>query len=215
MHLRVGQKNVWTEEYVDKEEQDGIEGIDAIEEEEEEHYLDGEDESQFEGKDWDNEEDDDEDVDEEGDKDEFECEIAEFPAKGPQHTFSQHQYYKLQQKSEDGEIPITELVSQTHADMFRLHLCKNRGPRRLKYWQHLGSKRNVGFRLTQHWKSWRLRAQWLCSQGHRYRRRWQRHSLHGKQKAIRRYQQFPGTDESDDGVDENIMGFHGGTNTLF
>lgn len=215
MHLRLGQKNLWTEEYVDKEEQGGMDGIDAIEEEE--HYLDGEDEGQIEGRDWDNEEKEDgedEDVEEEVDKDELEWEIAEFPSKAPQHTFSQHRYYKPQQKT-DGDVPIKDPVPQTHADMFRPHLGKNRGPRRLRHWQHLGSHRSVGFRLTQHWKNWRLRAQWLCSQGHRYRRRWQSHSVHGKRKAIRRYQQLLGTDDSDDGVDENITGFHGGTNTLF
>lgn len=215
MHLRLGQKNVWTEEYVDKKEQGGMDGVDAIEEEEEEHYLDGEDEGQFEGRDLDNEEEDgeDEDVEEEGDKDELEWEIAEFPSKAPQHTFSQHQYYKLHQKTGDSDVPTRDPVPQTHADMFRHHLSKYRGPRRLR--QHLGSHRSVGFRLTQHWKSWRLRAQWLCSQGHRYHRRWQRHSMHVKRKAIRRYRQLLGNGDSDDGVDENITGFHGGTNTLF
>lgn len=213
MQLRLGQKSVWTEEYVDKEEQGGMDGVDAIEQEEEEHDLDAEDEGQFEGRDWDNEEEDgeDEDVEEEGDKDEVEWNIAEFPSKVPQHTFSQHQYYKLQQKTEDGDVPVKDPVPQTHADIFRPHLGRNRAPRRLRHWQHLGSHRSVGFRLTQHWKSWRLRAQWLCSQGHRYHRRFQRHSMHSKRKAIRRHQQLLGTD---DDVDESIMGFHGGTNTL-
>lgn len=215
MQLRLGQKNVWTEEYVDKEEQGGMDGVDAIEEEGEEHCLDGEDEGQFE--DNEEEEEDGEDVEEEGDKDELELEweIAEFPYKAPQHTFSQHQYYKPQQKTEDCNVPVKDLVPQTHADMFRPHLGRSRGPRRLRHWQHIGSRRSVGFRLTQHWKSWRMRAQRLCSQGHRYHHRWQRHSVHSKRKAIRRYQQLLNTDDRDDGVEENITGFHGGTNTLF
>lgn len=220
MQLRLGQKNVWTEEYVDKEEQGGMDGVDSIEEEEEEQYLDGENKGQLPGRDWDNEDEEnceDEDVEEEGDKDELELEweIAEFPSKAPEHTFSQHQYYKPQQKTEDGDVTVKDPVPQTLTDMFRPHLGRNRGPRRLRYWQHLGSHRSIGFRLTQHWKSWRLRAQWLCSQGHRYHRRWQRHNVHSKRKAIRRYQQLPGTDDRDDGVDKNITGFHRGRHTLF
>lgn len=220
MHLRLGQKNVWTEEYVNKEEDgrmDRVEAIDAEEEEaEEEHYLDGEDKCQFEGRDWDNEEEeerDDEDVDEEGDKDELKWEIAEFPPKFPQQPYSQHQYYKPLPITEDSDVPVKDPIPQTHADMFRPHLGRSRGQRRLRHWQHLRSHRSVSFRLTQHWKSWRLRAQWLCSQGHRYHQRWQRHSLYGKRKAIKRHQQSSGTDGKDDCVDENIAGYHGGIYT--
>lgn len=215
MHLRLGQKNVWTEEYVNKEEERGMDGVEAIDtEEEEQHYLDGEDKGQFEGRDWGNQEEEDDDVEEEGDKDELEWEIAEFPSKAPQHIYSQHQYYKPQQKTEDGNVPIKDPVPETHTDMFRPHLGRNRGPRRLRHWQHLRSHRSVGFRLTQHWKSWRLRAQWLCSQGHRYHRRWQTR-VYSKRKAIKRYQQLLGTDGKDDCDDENITGFHGGAYSLF
>lgn len=219
MQLRLGQKNVWTEEYVDQEEQGAMDGVDAVEEEEEEeeeHCLDGEDKGPFEGRDWENEEEEedgeDEDGEEEGDKNELEWEVAEFPSKAPQHTFSQHQYYKPQEKTEDGGVPVKEPVPQTHADTFRPHLGRNRASRRLGHWRHFGSHRSVGFRLTQHWKSWRLRAQWLCSQGPRYQRRWQRHSVHSKRKAIRRYQHLL---SADDGAEEKITGFHGGTNTFF
>lgn len=223
MHLRLGQKNVWTEEYVDKEEEGGMDGVEAIEaeeeqEEEEKHCLDGEEKGQFEGRDWENEEEEeegeDEDVEEEGDKDELDWEIAEFPSKVPQHTYSQHQYYKLQQKAEDDDIPVKDPVPQTQADIFRPPLGRNRGPRRLRHWQHVRTHKGIGFRLTQHWKGWRLRAQWLCSQGHRYHRRWQRHSMYGKRRAIKRYQQLPGTDGKDDCLDEDIAGFHGGTHTI-
>uniref|UniRef100_H2RXA4 SUMO specific peptidase 3b n=1 Tax=Takifugu rubripes TaxID=31033 RepID=H2RXA4_TAKRU len=155
MHLRLGQKNVWTEEYVDKEEG----GMDGVENEEEE------------------EEGEDEDVEEEGEKDELEWEVAEFPSKALQHTYSQHQYYKLQQKTEDHDVPAKDPVPQTHADIFRPPLGRNRGLRRLRPWPHMRTHRGIGFRLTQHWKGWRLRAQWLCSQGHRYHRRWQRHNV--------------------------------------
>lgn len=197
-------------------------GVDAIEEDEEEHCLDGKEEGQFKGKNLVNEEEDDDEDENVKDKEdmndlELEWEIAEFPFKAPQHAFSQHQYYKLQQKTEDSNVLVKDPIPQTHADMFRSHHRRNRGSRRLRlrHWQHLGSYRSAGFRLTQHWKSWRLRAQWICSQGHRYHRRWQRQSVHSKRKAIRRYQQLLSTDDRDDGVDENIMGFHGGTNTFF
>lgn len=218
---------MWTEQYVDKREQGEMDGVDAIKENEEEHCLHGEEEGQFKSKNWVNEEEEEEDDDndenenakEKGDMDdlELEWEIAEFPSKAPQHAFSQHQYYKLQQKTEDGNVLVKDLVPQNHADMFRSHRRMNKAPRRLRlrHWQHFGSYRSVGFRLTQHWKSWRLRAQWICSQGHQYHRRWQRHNVHSKRKAIRRYQQLLSTDDRDDGVDENIAGFHRGTNTYF
>lgn len=221
MHLRLGQKNVWTEEYVDKEEEGGMDGVEAIEaEEEEKHCLDGDEKGQFEGRVWEDEEEEGEDEDveeeEEGDKDELEWEIAEFPSKVPQHTYSQHQYYKLQQKADDDDddIPVKDPVPQTQADIFRPPLGRNRGPRRLRHWQHVRTHKGIGFRLTQHWKGWRLRAQWLCSQGHRYHRRWQRHSMYAKRRAIKRYQQLPGTDGKDDCLDEDITGFHGGTHTI-
>ncbi|XP_070849190.1 sentrin-specific protease 3b [Chaetodon trifascialis] len=203
MHLRLGQKEkVWTGEYVDNEEEDGMGRIEAIGDDEEENNLDGEDEGEFEGKGWDNnEEEKEEEVEEEGDQAEVEWEIPDFPSQSSQHPHSQeHQHYGPQQKVEEGgDVTVEDTVSQAEAgDLLKSHLSRYRAPRRLKRWQHLRSHGGLGFRLTQHWKSWRQRAQWVCSQGHRWNRRGQRYSLYGKQRRIKRYQQSPYTDGEDD-----------------
>lgn len=210
MHLRLGQKDkVWTGEYLDQEEKDAVGRIEAMDEEEEEHCLDGEDKGEFEGKGWDDneEEEDEEEVEEEGDQAELEWEIPEFPHS--QH----HQYYGPQQKAEeDGDVTVEDAVSQAESvEVFRSHLSRNRALRRLRRWQRLRSHGGLGFRLTQHWKSWRQRAQWVCSQGHRYNRRWQRYSLYGKQRRIKRYQQSPYTDGEDDSNDERFTVSERGT----
>ncbi|XP_059210974.1 sentrin-specific protease 3-like isoform X2 [Centropristis striata] len=224
MHLRLGQKEkVWTGEYVEEEEEgeeDGMGRIKAMGDEEEENNLD---EVEFEGKCWDNneeeeedeeeeeeEEEDEEELEDEGDDAELEWEIPDFPSESTQHPHSQqqHLHHGPQEKAGEGAgVPVEDIVSQAQAgDLFRSHLSRYRALRRhrLRRWQRLRSHGGVGFRLTQHWKSWRQRAQWLCSQGYRYSRRGQRHNLYGKQRRIKRYQQSPYTDEEDDSNDERF-----------
>uniref|UniRef100_A0A3B4TKI5 SUMO specific peptidase 3b n=1 Tax=Seriola dumerili TaxID=41447 RepID=A0A3B4TKI5_SERDU len=217
MHLRLGQKEkVWTREYVDKEEDDGMGGIEAIgdDDDEEENNLDGEDKGEFSGKDWDNNEEEDEDeeeeeeeVEEEGDQAEVEWEIPDFPFQSTHQPHSQpHPHYGPQQKAEDGgDVTVEDSLSQAEAgDLFRSHLSRYRALRRLRRWQRLRSHGGLGFRLTQHWKSWRQRAQWVCFLGHRWSRRGQRYNLYGKQRRIKRYQQSPYTDGEDDSTDERF-----------
>ncbi|XP_023279683.1 uncharacterized protein LOC111668009 [Seriola lalandi dorsalis] len=218
MHLRLGQKEkVWTREYVDKEEDDGMGGIEAIgdDDDEEENNLDGEDKGEFSGKDWDNneeededeEEEEEEDVEEEGDQAEVEWEIPDFPFQSTHQPHSQpHPHYGPQQKAEDGgDVTVEDSLSQAEAgDLFRSHLSRYRALRRLRRWQRLRSHGGLGFRLTQHWKSWRQRAQWVCFLGHRWSRRGQRYNLYGKQRRIKRYQQSPYTDGEDDSTDERF-----------
>ncbi|XP_035531364.1 sentrin-specific protease 3-like isoform X1 [Morone saxatilis] len=210
MHLRLGQKEkVWTGEYVD-EEDDGMGRIEEIGDEEEENNLDGEeeDEGEFEGKAWDNNDGDEEeeDVEEEGDQAEVEWGIPDFPSQSTQHPHSQqHQHGPEQKAEEGGDVIVEDTVSQAEAgDLFRSHLSRYRALRRLRRWQRLRSHGGLGFRLTQHWKSWRQRAQWVCSQGHRWNRRGQRYSLYGKQRRIKRYPQSPDTDGDDDSYDERF-----------
>ncbi|AWO95796.1 putative sentrin-specific protease 5-like [Scophthalmus maximus] len=144
MHLRLGQKEkVWTREYPDEEDEDGMGGIEAIGDEEEENNLDGEDKGEFE---------------------------------------------------EDS-------LSQAEAgDLFRSHLSRYRALRRFRRWQRLRS--HGGLRLTQHWKSWRQRAQRVCFLGQRWSRRAQSYNLYGKQRRIKRYQQSPYMDGEDDSNNE-------------
>lgn len=201
MHLRLGQKEkAWTGEYVDKE--DGMGRIEPIGDE---NYLDGEEEGEFEGEVWNNnedeEEEEEEELEEDGDQVEVECEIPDFPSQSAQHPHSQqYQHYGPQQKPEEGgDVPVEDTVSQAGSgNLFRSHLSRYRAVKRLRRWQRLRSG-GLGFRLTQHWKSWRQRAQWVCSQGHRWSRRGQRYNLYGKQKKIKRFQQPPYTDGEDEG----------------
>lgn len=188
----------------------------AIGDEEEENNLDGEDEVEFEGKGWDNNEEeeeeeeeeyDEEDEEEDGDEAEVEWEIPDFPSQSTLHPHSQqHQHHGPQQQAnEGGDVPVEDGVSQAEAgDLFRSHFSRFRAQRRLRRWQRLRSHRGLGFRLTKHWKSWRQRAQWVCSQGYRYSRRGQRHDLNGKQKRIKRYQRSPYVDGEDDSNDERF-----------
>ncbi|XP_031135353.1 sentrin-specific protease 3b [Sander lucioperca] len=218
MHLRLGQKEkVWTGEYVEEDEdedEDGMGMIKPIGDGDEENNLDGEDELEFEGKGWDNNEEEEEEGDEEeeyevedeGDEEELEWEVPEFPSQSAQHPHSQqhHQQHGPQQKAEEGgDVPGEHPVSQAKAgDVFRSHLSRHRALRRLRRWQRLRSHGGLGFRLTKHWKSWRQRAQWVCSQGHRYGRRGQRHNLYGKQRRTKRYRQY--SDGEDDTNDERF-----------
>lgn len=146
-------------------------------------------------------------MEEEGDQAEVEWEVPVFSSQSTLHPHSQqHQHYGTQQKArEDGNVTVEDTVSQAEAgNLFRSHISRYRALRRLRRWQRLRSHGGLGFRLTHHWRSWRQRAQWVCSQGHRWSRRGQRYNLYGKQKRIKRYQQSPYTDGEDDGNDERF-----------
>ncbi|XP_028419786.1 sentrin-specific protease 3b [Perca flavescens] len=225
MHLRLGQKEkVWTGEYVEEDEDEdededgmGMGMIKPVADEDEENNLDGEDELEFEGKGWDNneeeeqddEEEEEDEVEDEGDEEELEWEVPEFPSQFTQPPHSQqqhHQHHGPQQKAEEGgDVPGEHPVSQAKAgDVFRSHLSRYRAQRRLRRWQRLRSHGGLGFRLTKHWKSWRQRAQWVCSQGYRYSQRRRRHTLYGKQRRTKRYRQSPYSSGEDDPNDERF-----------
>lgn len=219
MHLRLGQKEkVWTGEYVDEEEEeeDRMDRIEAIGEEDDENNLDGEDD--YEGKGWDNnedeEEEEDEDVDDEGDHEGLEWDVPEFSSQSdpPSHPH----YGPQQQVEEGGDAPVEDAVSRAEArDLLRFSLSRNRSLRRLKRWQRLRTRRGLGIRLIQHWKSWRQRAQWVNSQGNRVGRRMQRYSLYGKQRRTKRYRQSQYTDGEDDSDSEMYTESDRGTRLLY
>ncbi|XP_008291138.1 sentrin-specific protease 3-like [Stegastes partitus] len=206
MHLRFGQKEkVWTGEYVDEEE-DGMGGIEAIGDEEEVNNLDGKEMCEFEGKGWENNEDEEEEqeVEEDGNQDEEEWEIPDFPFQSTEYPHSQqHKHHGPQQKAEKvGVATVEDTVSQAEAgDLFRSHLSRYNALRRLRRLQRL---RSHGFRLTQHWKSWRQRARWISSLGHRRSQRGQRHNLYGKQRRIKSYQRSSYSEEEDDSNDKQF-----------
>lgn len=221
MHLRLGQKEkVWTGEYVDEEEEGGVDGIARIAgmgDDDEENNVDGDDEEDFEGKGWDNteeeedddddeEEEEDEEVEDEEDEAEVEWEIPDFPSHSTQHAHSQqhHPHYGPQLKAEDGGgVTAVDPVSRAEAvDVFRSHLSRYRAMKRLRRWQRLRPHGGLGFRLTQHWKSWRQRAQWACSQ--RWSRRGHRYGLYGRQRRLKRSLQSSCTDGEDESNDERL-----------
>uniref|UniRef100_A0A3P8SN30 SUMO specific peptidase 3b n=1 Tax=Amphiprion percula TaxID=161767 RepID=A0A3P8SN30_AMPPE len=204
MHLRFGQKEkVWTGEY-GNEEEDGMGSIEAIGDEEEVNNLDGKEMCEFEGKGWENNEDE-EEVEEDGNQDDVEWEIPDFPFQSAEYPHSQqHQHHGPQQKAEKvGVATVEDAVSQAEAgDLFRSHLSRYNALRRLRRLQRLRSHGGHGFRLTQHWKSWRQRARWISSLGHR--RRGQRHKPYGKQRRIKSYQRSSYSEEEDDSNDKQF-----------
>ncbi|XP_074518141.1 sentrin-specific protease 3b [Halichoeres trimaculatus] len=208
MHLRLGQKEkVWTGEYVDEEEEeeDGVGRIEAIGDEDDENNLDGEED--YEEKGWDNnedeEEEEDEDVDDEGEPEGLEWDVPEFPSQSDPPS---HPHYGPQQQVEEGrDIQVEDAVSRAEArDLFRFSLSRNRTLRRLKQWQRLRTRRGLGIRLIQHWKSWRQRAQWVNSQGNRVGRRMQRYGLYGRQRRTKRYRQSQYMDGEEDSDSERF-----------
>ncbi|XP_029932453.1 sentrin-specific protease 3b [Myripristis murdjan] len=213
MHLKLGQKEkVWMGEYMEEEEEDGMGEIEAIGDEEAENNLDGEEGAEFEGGGWDDDEeeegDDEEDGEGEGDEAEVEWEVPDFPSQANQHPHPQHQHHGPQQKEDEGgNVNMDVTDSQAKAGdsprsrfPVRSRLSGLRALRRLRRWQRLRSHGGLRFRLTQHWKSWRQRAQWLGILGHRWARRGQRYNLYSKQKKIKRYRPSF-TDEEDDDDD--------------
>nr|XP_020450608.1 sentrin-specific protease 1-like [Monopterus albus]XP_020450609.1 sentrin-specific protease 1-like [Monopterus albus] len=206
MHLRLGQKEkVWTGEYVDEDEEDGMGEIEAIGDEEEENDVEGEDMVKFEGKGWINNE---EEKENEGDQAKVEWAIPDFAAQSTRQSHSQHHYFGQQQKKEveeSDDVIVDDTLSQTEAgDLLRSRLSSYRALRRLRRWQRLRSRGGLGFRLTQHWKSWRQRARWACLLGQRWNWRGQRYNLYTKQKRIKRYQQSPCTNGDDDNSNERF-----------
>lgn len=204
MHLRLGQKDKVSTEY--QEENDAMGTVDTKDEVVEKDSV------EFGQKGWQNNE---VEMEEEGDKSELEWMIPGFPFKStPEPNSQQYQCYGPRQKAqEDGYVTLGDGAFQDESgDIFKSHLSKNRDLKGLKRWQHLQSHGGLGFRLTQQWKSWRQRAQWVCSQGHLYNRRWLRYSPYGKQRRVKRNQQSLWTHAKNDGNDERLLVSERGTN---
>lgn len=89
---------------------------------------------------------------------------------------------------QDGRVALRGAESR---DTSELHLGRStRALGRLRRLHRLPPHGLVGFRLSQQWRRWRQRAQWLCSQGHMYQRRWLRSSPYSRPRRTRRNQQL-------------------------
>uniref|UniRef100_A0A3Q4G7E0 SUMO specific peptidase 3b n=1 Tax=Neolamprologus brichardi TaxID=32507 RepID=A0A3Q4G7E0_NEOBR len=181
MHLRLEHKEkVWTGEYV-VDEEDGIGGTEAVGDDEVNNF-DGEDMGKFDSKSLENNED--EDVEEDGDQEVEEWGISDFSSQSSEHLHSQqHDHQRPEQKAEEiGEAPYRAL-------------------RRLGRLQRLRCRGGLGFRLSQHWKSWRQRARWMCSVRHRWSHKGQRNTQR-EQRRLKRYEGPPYRHEEYDGSDD-------------
>ncbi|KAM3842777.1 uncharacterized protein ACN63O_022033 [Diretmus argenteus] len=209
MHLKLGpKKKVWTGRYVEEEdEEEGTGEIEPIGEEELENDLDGEEEEgEFDGECWDDDEEEEEDEEGEGDEAEVEWEVPDFPSHSNQHPHLQHHPHHGQQNEEGADINMVDTDSPAEAGDFhrsRFSVARSRWTgsgalQRLRRWQRLRSYSGLRFRLTQHWKSWRQRAQWMSTLGYRRGKKGPRFHSYDKQRKIKRFRQSTYTDEEDD-----------------
>ncbi|KAM6909470.1 sentrin-specific protease 3b [Xenentodon cancila] len=201
MQLRLGQKEkLWTGGYVEEEE-DGTCGVEPLGDDEEVNNLYSEDLAEFEGKGWQNhgdeeEEDEEEEVEEVGDQ-KLEWDVPDFLSSSAQY----HQHGPEQKAGDAGEAPAETAVSGVEArDLFRSHLSRFRVLRRFRRLPLLRYRGVVGFRLAQHWKSWRQRARWTHSLGQRWGRRGQ-YKLYSRRRT-KRYEAASYSDGDDDGGSE-------------
>ncbi|XP_054609758.1 sentrin-specific protease 3-like [Dunckerocampus dactyliophorus] len=197
MHLRLGQKEkAWQGEFVEDEEEeeeeedgDGISWIEAIGDEEDHPKLNVRG-AEFKGDCWEENETEEEYHGEqvavvERNFPDFSSQSAQYPNVAPLQT------------TNDDDAVAHEAFSQARAlgrhffqsrhDSFR---SLKRSRRRLRL--HGG----IGFRLSQHWKSWRQRAQWAYFLGLRCSLK-RKYNYYGKHRRVKRYRTSPDTDDED------------------
>ncbi|XP_062305003.1 sentrin-specific protease 3b [Osmerus eperlanus] len=183
MHLKLGQKErVWGGEFM---EQEGIDEDGEEEEEENEGDMeeaeDEEEEVDFEGEEWDEEDEDDEE-----EEAELEYEVPhKLPSSIPDHPQHHLHHHHHHQQLRGGPPPNQETYdhqAEHEAGDSPRFLPRSRvnGFRqlRLRRWLKLRAHGGLGTRLTHHWKTWRQRAQWVGTLGHRRARRWRRYGVY-------------------------------------
>lgn len=176
VHLRLGPKDkVWRGLY--EEAEPGTAQVETIGDEEDED-LDGDEDCPC----WGNN-----DHEGEGDADgyraEVEWEVPHFPVHPAQLPHSQHfQLHGAAQKAPDNVTVEDSGIHAAGGDAFRPLPSRHRPLPRARAWRRLRSGVGLGVRLTQHWKSWRQRAQWSCSREFRSSRRTLRFHLDKKRR---------------------------------
>ncbi|KAM6949093.1 sentrin-specific protease 3b [Aplochiton taeniatus] len=221
MHLKLGQKErVWGGEYIE-----GDKGENKVEAELEEVGYEEVEEEDFDGEGWDDEEDEEDEEEEElGDEAEVEWEVPDILPTTSQLDQTLYQPPPHPQQPQPG--PPTEEDDDddggSHFDEDQAVNGAGVSPRlwlplrsrfngfrqrRLRRWQKLRSHAGLRFRLSEHWKSWRQRAQWAGTLGHRQARRWRQYNLYAnRQRRIqKRRSGSPLSSQSDD--EDDFEGF--------
>ncbi|KAL0970029.1 hypothetical protein UPYG_G00236150 [Umbra pygmaea] len=173
MHLKLGQKETmaWESEYLEEMEGGEIEDKGKGEKNGDEE---GE-EVDFEAECWDDEEEEEEEEDEEA---EVEWEVPPMVSTAP----PEEQNHPLPQaplgdQAQDNNNPADPEAVEFPSAPFQSRLNGLR-QHRLRRLRNLRSHAGLRFRLTQHWKTWRQRALWVGTLGHRRARRWRQYSLY-------------------------------------
>uniref|UniRef100_A0A8C7CRZ1 SUMO specific peptidase 3b n=1 Tax=Oncorhynchus kisutch TaxID=8019 RepID=A0A8C7CRZ1_ONCKI len=168
MHLKLDQKEreAWDAEYMEELEREEMEG----DEEEDEEEVDFE-----EGEGWDEEE---QEEEEDGEEAEVEWEVPHMvPTTSLQE---QNHHHQLQAPLEDDDDDNDDNQAENKARDFPSNPIQSRlnvlRQRRLRRWRKLRSHSGLRSRLTQHWKTWRQRALWVGTLGHRRARKWPQYS---------------------------------------
>ncbi|CAB1345515.1 unnamed protein product [Coregonus sp. 'balchen'] len=175
MHLKLDQKEreAWDAEYMEELEREEME--EDGDEEEDEEEVDFE-----EGEGWDEEEQEQEEEDEE--EAEVEWEVPHMvPTTSLQEQNHDHQLQAPLEEDDDDDDNDNNLAKNKARDFpsnpvqSRLNVLRQR---RLRRWRKLRSHSGLRSRLTQHWKTWRQRALWVGTLGHRRARKWPKYSLY-------------------------------------
>ncbi|XP_026871350.1 sentrin-specific protease 3b isoform X1 [Electrophorus electricus] len=159
MHIKLSQKEgVWTGESVEPDEMDEEDGFDDEEEEDdfEDEQLEDREETNFECAPL---EDEDEEVD---------WLVQTDPLSQVQQYQMQSPSVKEQAEFEARDFPESPLRAR----------LRGLRQQRLKRWRRLRACTGLRFRLAQNWKTWRQRALWVGTLGHRRARRWRQYSLY-------------------------------------
>ncbi|XP_023826704.1 sentrin-specific protease 3 [Salvelinus sp. IW2-2015] len=145
--------------------------------------MEGEnDEEDFEGEGWDEEEEEEEQkAEEEGEEAEV---VWEVPHMVPTtYLQEQNHHHQLQSPLDDHDNNQAEPEARDFPSVPIPSRLNGFRQRRLRRWRKLHSHEGLRLRLTQHWKTWRHRAQWVGTLGHRRARSWRRYSLYSNRQG--------------------------------
>uniref|UniRef100_A0A8C7D1I2 SUMO specific peptidase 3b n=1 Tax=Oncorhynchus kisutch TaxID=8019 RepID=A0A8C7D1I2_ONCKI len=134
------------------------------------------DEEDFEDEGWDDDDEEGQMAEEEGEEAEV---VWEVPHMVPTTSLQeQNHHHQLQSPLDDHDNNQAEPEASDFSSVPIQSRLNGLRQRRLRRWRKLHSHEGLRLRLTQHWKTWRHRAQWVGTLGHRRARSWRRYSLY-------------------------------------